>query len=64
MLNPPKFAELRGKMSAGNDSETQYTLSDFTGYFQAAAVDVSGISGATDAEKAEIESLLKSGVYL
>lgn len=64
MLNPPKFAELRGKMSAGNDSDTQYKLSDFTGYFQAVAVDVSGISGATDAEKAEIESLLKGGVYL
>lgn len=64
MLNPPKFAELRGKMSAGNDTDTQYKLSDFTGYFQAAAVDVSGISGATDAEKAEIESLLKGGVYL
>ena len=64
MLNPPKFAELRGKMSAGNDSDTQFKLSDFTGYFQAAAVDVSGISGATDSEKAEIESLLKGGVYL
>lgn len=64
MLNPPKFAELRGKMSAGNDTDTQYKLSDFTGYFQAAAADVSGISGATDAEKAEIESLLKGGVYL
>lgn len=64
MLNPPKFAELLGKMSGGHNKEEQYKLSDFTGYFQAAAVDVSGISGATDAEKSEIESLLKGGVYL
>lgn len=64
MLNPPKYADLRGKMSAGNDTETQFKLSDFTGYFQAAAVDVSGINGATDTEKSEIESLLKGGVYL
>lgn len=64
LLNPPKYAELRGKMSAGNDTETQYKLSDFTGYFQAAAVDVSGINGATESEKSEIENILKGGVYL
>ena len=64
MLAPPKFTELRGKLSAGMDNETQYKLSDFTGFFQAAAVDVSGINGATDSEKAEIESILKGGVYL
>lgn len=35
-----------------------------TGYTEFEAVDVSGISGATDAEKREIERILKGGCYV
>ncbi len=64
MLQPPKWGEINGYPSAGMDTDEQYTLSEFSGYFQAAYCDVSGIDGATDAEKAEIEQLLKGGVFL
>lgn len=64
MLQPPKWGELNGYPSAGMDTDEQYTLSEFTGFFQAAYCDVSGIDGATDDEKQEIEQLLKGGVYL
>lgn len=39
-------------------------VGDYSGYTVFDWVDVSGISGATDAEKSEIESLLKSGIFL
>lgn len=64
LLSPPKYGEINGIPSAGNNDETKYTVGDFTGFLKCAWVDVSGISGATDDEKAEIESLLESGVYL
>jgi len=64
MLQPPKWGEINGYPSAGLDTDEQYKLSDFAGYFQAAYCDVSGIDGATDTEKQEIEQLLKGGVFL
>lgn len=64
MLQPPKWGEINGYPSAGMDTDEQYKLSEYTGYFQAAYCDVSGIDGATDDEKQEIEQLLKGGVFL
>lgn len=64
LLSPPKWGEINGKPSAGENEETKYTVSDFSGFLQCAFADVSGISGATDVEKAEIERLLIQGVYL
>lgn len=65
---PPKYKEMWGIPSDGsNDGEyddMKYTLRDFTGYFEAAHCDVTGISGATDDEKAEIENLLLEGVWI
>ena len=64
MLAPPEWGTVNGFLSGGKDGETEYTLSDFTGYFRAAACDVSGIDGATEQEKQQIKNLLESGVYL
>lgn len=64
MLAPPEWGTVNGFLSGGKDGETEYTLSDFTGFFRAAACDVSGIDGATEQEKQEIKNLLESGVYL
>ena len=64
MLAPPEWGTVNGFLSGGKDGETEYTLSDFTGFFRAAACDVSGIDGATEQEKQQIKNLLESGVYL
>lgn len=65
LLQPPKWDEIAGRPSGGANSEDKFTLRDFAGGFvQAAYADVSGISGATDEEKAEIEQLLRGGVYV
>ena len=65
---PPDFAAITG-IPADGSTDGVYnpdvkTLGDYSGYFQAAECDVSGIAGATESEKAEIEMLLKSGVFL
>lgn len=64
MLAPPEWGTVNGFLSGGKDGDTEYTLSDFPGYFRAAACDVSGIDGATEQEKQQIKNLLESGVYL
>lgn len=65
LLQPPKWEEIAGRPSGGANRDDQYHLSDFAGGFvQAAFVDVSGLTDATDAEKAEIEQLLKGGVFI
>lgn len=64
MLAPPEWGTVNGFLSGGKDGETEYTLSDFSGFFRAAACDVSGIDGATEQEKQQIKNLLESGVFL
>lgn len=65
LLQPPQWEEIAGRPSGGANSADQYHLRDFAGGFvQAAFADVSGISGATDQEKAEIEQLLRGGVFV
>lgn len=64
MLAPPEWGEINGFLSAGTDEAETNHVSDFSGYFRAASCDVSGISGATESEKLEIQNLLLSGVYL
>lgn len=48
----------------GGALEKSGTVGEFHGYTEFSAVDVSGIAGATDAEKRQIEQILKGGVYL
>lgn len=48
----------------GGALEKSGAVGDFRGYTEFSAVDVSGIAGATDAEKRQIEQILKGGVYL
>lgn len=48
----------------GGALEKSGTVGEFRGYTEFTAVDVSGIAGATDAEKRQIEQILKGGVYL
>lgn len=64
---PPKYEEINGLPADGSTDgvydDNIYKLSDFTGFLQCAAADVSGLD-ATDDEKAEIERLLREGVYL
>ncbi len=48
----------------GGALEKSGTVGEFRGYTEFSAVDVSGIAGATDAEKRQIEQILKGGVYL
>lgn len=57
--NPENFFDLHGGVA-----ELSGTVGSFTGYTEFSAVDVSGIAGATDAEKRQIEQILKGGVYL
>lgn len=65
LLQPPKWEEIAGRPSGGANSEDKFTLGDFTGGFvQAAWCDVSGIQDATDAEKQQIELMLKGGVFV
>lgn len=65
LLQPPQWEEIAGRPSGGANVNDQYHLRDFAGGFvQAAFVDVSGLTDATDAEKAEIEQLLKGGVFI
>ena len=64
MLAPPEWGEINGFLSAGTDEAETNHVSDFSGFFRAASCDVSGISGATESEKLEIQNLLLSGVYL
>lgn len=65
LLQPPKWDEIAGRPSGGANSEDKFTLRDFAGGFvQAAWCDVSGIPNATDAEKLQIEQLLKGGVFV
>lgn len=64
LLSPPGWGTVNGIMSAGNDGKESDTLSDFSGFLQCEWCDLSGISGATDGEKEEIERLLKEGVYV
>ena len=64
MLAPPEWGEINGFLSAGTDENETNHVSDFTGFFRAVSCDVSGISGATESEKLEIQNLLLSGVYL
>lgn len=65
---PPDYKEIYGYPSDATQDgvylENQKTLGQYSGYFQAAECDVSGIAGATESEKIEIENLLKGGVYL
>lgn len=68
MSAPPDFLHISGYPADGSTDGVYNpdvkTLGDYSGYFQAADCDVSGIAGATESEKAEIEMLLKSGVFL
>lgn len=48
----------------GGALEKSGIVGDFRGYTEFSAVDVSGIAGATDAEKRQLEQILKGGVYL
>lgn len=64
LLSPPQWGEINGKPSAGENTEEQHTVADYSGFLQCAWCDVSGIAGATEDEKAEIERLLKEGVFL
>lgn len=48
----------------GGALEKSGTVGEFRGYTEFSAVDVSGIAGATDSEKRQIEQILKGGVYL
>lgn len=48
----------------GYPSNITYTLSSLTGYTEVVHVHLTGISGATESELNEIESLLKSGVII
>lgn len=65
---PPDFKEVTGYPADGSQDgeydENIKTVGDYTGFLQCLEADVSGISGATDEEKREIEELLKGGVYL
>lgn len=68
MSAPPDYEEIHGLPSDATqdgvyDPDVK-TLGDYQGFFRAAAVDVSGLSGATDQEKSEIEQLLKEGVFV
>lgn len=68
MSAPPDYEEIHGLPSDATldgvyDGNVK-TVGDYSGFFRAAAADVSGLSGATDQEKAEIEALLKEGVYV
>lgn len=56
---PPGFAH-----SVGFVSGKQVRVSNITGLLIADNVDTSGISGATDAERAEIKRVLESGLYV
>lgn len=63
-VNPEKYQELHGITS-----QLSGTLSDagedtpYTGFVVVSAVDLDGVP-ATDAEKAEIETLLKQGIFI
>ena len=48
----------------GYPSNITYTLSNLSGYTEVEHVHLTGITGATDAELEEIESLLKEGVII
>lgn len=65
---PPDFKEVVGYPADGSQDgeydENIKTVGDYTGFLQCLEADVSGIAGATDEEKREIEELLKGGVYL
>ena len=68
MSAPPDYEEIHGLPSDATldgvyDPDVK-TLGDYQGFFRAAVVDVSGLSGATDQEKSEIEQLLKEGVFV
>ena len=64
---PPLFEEIAGIPSDGStDGEYSadiHKLSDYSGFLQCSWADVSGLD-CTDSEKAEIEQLLREGVYL
>lgn len=47
----------------GYSSEIGGTLSDFSGYIEVESIDLSGIA-CTESERAEIEALLKGGVFV
>lgn len=57
--NPDHYTDLRGR-----PSDIFGTVGSFTGYTIFSDVRADGIAGATDAEKAEIERLLKEGVII
>ena len=68
VLTPERFKEIAGIPSAGGENH-EYKVSQFKSASGLAKLvcsdaDVSGISGATRAEKEEILSLLKEGVYV
>ena len=68
MSAPPDYEEIHGLPSDATldgvyDGNIK-TVGDYSGFFRAAAADVSGLSGATDQEKAEVEALLKEGVFV
>lgn len=48
----------------GGALEKSGMVGEFRGYTEFSSVDVSGIPGATDSEKRQIEQILKGGVYL
>lgn len=68
-INPDQFTETQGRMAELGGTVEYYdigggTTVNYEGYQEYSSVNVSGISTATDAEKAEIEALLKGGIYL
>ena len=64
LLSPPGWGTINGIMSGGENEKGKDTISAFSGFLQCEWCDLSGISGATDGEKEEIERLLKEGVYV
>lgn len=65
-INSPDYVRLCGLPSemSGTINLNNVTLSSYSGFLKCRSIDTSGISGATDAELAEIESLLTGGIHI
>ena len=68
-INPENFTETKGRMSELGGTVEAWDKGGgatvaYKGYQEYSSIDLSGITTATDAEKQEIEALLKGGVYL
>lgn len=64
--NPARYSTLMGIPSdiSGTISANDYDGSPYTGYLKCRVFDVMSVSGATDEERAEIERLMTSGIYI